>query len=179
MKRICLTVAVILLLVRGFGFSQEDRTVSRDMEKKGLLQGLAGSGTTTSGTPEEKMTVAVLDFLNVDGSHSVLGRYFAEQTGHYLAKRPQIILVERTQIDRLAEEFDFSASGYVSDHSAIALGGMLGASAVVLGTLIKVGRKIEVHMKTVDTRTGAVLTSGSTELSGGKYLTMYNQLLSP
>lgn len=172
-------MAAMLVLAGGFGFSQEDPTVSRDMEKKGLLQGLTGSGASSSGTTEEKMTVAVLDFLNVDGHQSVLGRYFAEQTGHYLTKRPNITLVERSQIDRLAAEFDFSASGYVSDNSAVALGGMLGASAVVLGTLIKVGRKIEVHMKTIDTRTGEILTSGSTELSGGKYLTMYNQLLSP
>ncbi|MHB9291478.1 hypothetical protein Holit_00555 [Hollandina sp. SP2] len=179
MKRIRFAAAMVLFLAGGFGFAQEDLTVSRDMEKKGLLQDLAGSKTSKSSTPEEKMTVAVLDFLNVDGSHSVLGRYFAEQTGHYLAKRPHVILVERTQINRLEEEFDFSASGYVSEDSAIALGGMLGASAVVLGTLIKVGRKIEVHMKTIDTRTGTVLTSGSTELSGGKYLTMYNQVLDP
>jgi hypothetical protein len=100
MKGILVIAATILLLAGGFGFSQEDLTVSRDMEKKGLLQGLAGSGASKSGTPEEKMTVAIMDFLNVDGSHSVLGRYFEEQTGHYLAKRPQVILVERTQIDR-------------------------------------------------------------------------------
>jgi TolB-like protein len=176
MQRLLFAAAAALLLATAPLFSQEDLSLSRAMEQKGLLQGLAAS---PSGTQEEKMTVAVLDFLNVDGSQSVLGRYFAEQTGHYLAKRPKIILVERTQIDRLVEELDFSASGYVSDSSAIELGGMLGASAVVLGTLIRVGRKIEVHMKTIDTRTGAVLTSGSTELSGGKYLTMYNQLLHP
>ncbi|MDR1302457.1 MAG: hypothetical protein LBK43_08325 [Treponema sp.] len=179
MKRLLFTAAVMLLLSSGVGFSQEDLAISKDMEKKGLLQDLAGSGASPSSTQEEKMTVAVLDFLNVDGSQSVLGRYFAEQTGHYLAKRPNITLVERTQINRLAAEFDFSASGYVSDKSAIELGGMLGASAVVLGTLIKVGRKIEVHIKTIDTRTAAVLTSGTTELSGGKYLTMYNQILDP
>ncbi|MDR2392996.1 MAG: hypothetical protein LBD93_02405 [Treponema sp.] len=176
MKRILCAAAAIVLLGISSGFSQEDLSLSRDMEKRGLLPSL---GYSSSGTHEEKMTVAILDFLNVDGSQSVLGRYFAEQTGHYLAKRPQITLVERTQIDRLVVELDFSASGYVSDASAIELGGMLGASAVVLGTLIRVGRKIEVHMKTVDTRTGAVLSSGSTELSGGKYLTMYNQLLNP
>ncbi|MDR2634146.1 MAG: hypothetical protein LBC51_11095 [Treponema sp.] len=174
MKRALFLVALALVLLSS-GFSQEDLSLSRTMEQKGLFQGLTGSPSAEG----EKLTVAVLDFLNVDGSQSVLGRYFAEQTGHYLAKRPQITLVERTQLDRLVGELDFSASGYVSDASAIELGSMLGASAVVLGTLIRVGRKIEVHMKTISTRTGAVLSSGSTELSGGKYLTMYSQLLHP
>jgi TolB-like protein len=171
MKRVLFLAAVALVLGINSGFSQEDLGLSWNMEQ------LAGSGSSQSNA--EKMTVAVLDFLNVDGSQSVLGRYFAEQTGHYLAKRPQITLVERTQIDRLVGELDFSSSGYVSDVSAVELGSMLGASAVVLGTLIKVGRKVEVHMKTIDTRTGAVLSSGSTELAGGKYLTMYNELLHP
>jgi hypothetical protein len=42
-----------------------------------------------------------------------------------------------------------------------------------------VGRKVEVHMKTIDTRTGTVLNTGRMELSGGKYLTMYKQFITP
>ncbi|MDR1956840.1 MAG: hypothetical protein LBQ30_08310 [Treponema sp.] len=187
MKQALLAAVAALVLGLGYGFSQEDSGINREMEKNGLLEALTDSSSSSWGTgsPQKpvagdaRTTVAVLDFVNVDGHQSVLGRYFAEQAAHYLVKKPHIRIVERTQINRVLGEMDFSASGYVSDASAIELGGMLGASALIMGTLTKIGRKIAVHMRTIDTRTGVVLNTGTVELSGGKYLQMYQELLNP
>ncbi|MDR3343216.1 MAG: CsgG/HfaB family protein [Treponema sp.] len=123
------------------------------------------------------ITIAVLDFKNISGEQSLLGRYLSEQAINHLATKTKLKVVERGQLDQVMRELDFYAEGYVSDESMIELGGMLGVDAVVLGTLAKVGRKISVSMRVVDARTAAILTIGSSELKGAEYLKMYSEIM--
>jgi TolB-like protein len=127
---------------------------------------------------DKPMTVAVLDFVNINGEVSVLGRYFAEASINHLVKNPRFRVVERFQIEQIMAEQDFSSSDYVSEETASRLGRMLGAEAVVMGTLTKTGLHINVNMKFVDTNTGAILSTGKSRLSGSNYRKMYSQILS-
>jgi TolB-like protein len=123
----------------------------------------------------QNSSVAILDFNNIDGKQSILGRYFAEQTSNYLFRNSKLKIIERLQINRVISEVNFGMSGYVSDESAIRIGHMLGADAVVLGTMTKIGNRISVNIKIVETETGTLLSSGTTEISGEEYIEMYNQ----
>jgi TolB-like protein len=123
------------------------------------------------------ITVAVLDFVNADGKQSALGRYFSEESVKYLVKKSKVKVVERAQINQIVSELEFHSTGYVSEESTVEIGGMLGADAIVVGTLTLMGRKIEVKMKVLDTRTAEILAIGSSELSGAKYIKMYNEIV--
>jgi TolB-like protein len=121
--------------------------------------------------------VAILDFTNIDGKKSILGRYLAEQTSNNLFRNSDLKFVERAQINKVIEEMKFGTSGFVSDESAVRIGHLLGADAVVLGTLTRIGRRISVSIKVVETESGKILSSGTTEIEGDEFIEMYNNLL--
>jgi TolB-like protein len=123
------------------------------------------------------LTVAVLDFINIDGQVSSLGRYFAAESIQHLSKNPRYRVVERLQLDQIMEQQNLSVSDYVDEKTANRLGEILGAQAVVLGTLTKTSWNIVVNMKLIDTNTGAVLSTGSTTLTGSNYRRMYNEII--
>jgi TolB-like protein len=122
-------------------------------------------------------TVAIFDFTNVNRKKSVLGRYLAEQVSNYFFQSSELNIVERTQIDKILEEQEFGMTGFVDDASAVKIGHILGADAVTIGTLTKVGDKISVTIKIVNANTSVLLSSGSTEIDGTEYIEMYNELL--
>jgi TolB-like protein len=124
-----------------------------------------------------KTTLAIFDFVNVNGKQSILGRYLAEQTSNYLFQNSELNIVERAQIEKIIQEQDFNMSGYVSDDTAVSIGKLLGASAVTVGTLTKIGNKISINIKIVETESASVLSSGSTEIDGAEYIEMYNEQL--
>ena len=123
------------------------------------------------------VTIAIFDFVNINGKTSVLGRYLVEQISNHFFQNSDLKIVERAQIDRVFREQNFGMSGNVSDESAARIGHMLGANAVTIGTLTRVGNKISVNIKIVDAETASILSSGSTEIDGTEYIEMYNELL--
>ncbi|MDR1220446.1 MAG: CsgG/HfaB family protein [Treponema sp.] len=159
-KKFILTVLTVLSPF--FVFAQESNVLSqinRAVEKRGSV------------------TVVVMDFVNVDGRQSVLGRYLAEEAIKYLIKTNNIKVVERSQLESIVQEMEFQTSGYVSEESSAVIGDMLGADVIVQGNLTRTGRRIEVKLKVLDIRTAEILAMGSSELSGAKYLRMYNDIL--
>jgi len=127
---------------------------------------------------KQHLVIAVMTFVNDNGKHSVLGRYFAEESINYLLKRPELRLVDRSYLYELEKEWDFSSSGLVSDMYVVEIGKMLGADALVVGSLTPLGRqRIAVNMRIIDARTGEILSAGRTELSGSQYTRMYNQII--
>jgi TolB-like protein len=123
------------------------------------------------------VAVVIFDFVNVNGKNSVLGRYLVEQISNYFFQNSELKIVERAQIDKILREQDFGMSGNVTDESAARIGHMLGANAVTIGTLTRVGKKISVNIKIVDSETASLLSSGSTEIDGEEYIEMYNEYL--
>jgi TolB-like protein len=124
---------------------------------------------------ERNATVAIFDFVNINGRTSVLGRYLVEQISNYFFQNSDLNLVERAQIERVMREQEFGMSGNVSEETAARIGYMLGANAVTIGTLTRVGNRISVNIRIVNAETAAVISSGSTEIDGAEYIEMYNE----
>ena len=121
-------------------------------------------------------TIAILDFVNIDGKKSVLGQYLAEQISNSLFQNSNLKIVERAQINRIIDEHNFNMSGFVDNETAAKIGYMLGATAVTIGTLTKVGNEISVNIKIIETESSLLLSSGATQISGSEYVEMYNQI---
>ena len=125
------------------------------------------------------LSLAVLNFLNSDGRVSELGKQFMDESITYLSNmNPAVKVVERQQINQLMHELDLHASGYINEKTAVGLGEMVGADAVVIGTLTKrTNASIVINIRTVDIRTGIILSSITTEIKGSKYNRLYNKIL--
>ncbi|MDR3343735.1 MAG: CsgG/HfaB family protein [Treponema sp.] len=126
------------------------------------------------------ITLAVLDFVNGDdGSVSELGQQFMDESIKYLVTmNPKIRVVERERLDSVLDELALYDSGYMSEKNSLGLGELLGADAIVTGTLTLVkGTTISVTTRIIDLRTGVVLSSGVSIIKGNRYRRLYGQII--
>lgn len=103
-----------------------------------------------------KETVAVLSFEPTIVSMqdaSMLTDVFENR----LARAKNFQLVERNRIESVMEELKFSLSAFVDESSSIALGNILAARWLVLGTVGVLGREYYFTIKLVNTETGNIV----------------------
>jgi len=104
--------------------------------------------------------VAVLPLVGPGGAR------FAEEISIQLGKLGRFELVERERIDDLFDEQDLDP-GRVDQTTAVQIGKMLGAHAVVMGTVndYRPGR-VSANVRLVVVETGAIAWQGSDALNG-------------
>lgn len=119
----------------------------------------------TTAMDEQELTgfyrVAVLPFEAVDDeakSHE-LGRVSSELLSSRLARRPNVLQVERSRLDAIVEELDRSKRGELDPDGAASVGRLLGANSVVLGSVAAAGADYLVTARLVDTETGRIVTA--------------------
>ncbi|TAL34097.1 MAG: hypothetical protein EPN93_12420 [Spirochaetes bacterium] len=132
--------------------------VSGQAPAKRLSQGLVQN--VDMGAP---ITVAVLPFI-VEGGPDLEGRILSEKLTDELVNAGRFRLIERTRIEQVMREQRLSQTGVTDMSTAVALGRLLSAKAVVLGTLYYRDRSAEVFARLVDTESGMILGSASAEL---------------
>ncbi len=67
--------------------------------------------------------------------------------------RDQYKIIERTQMDKIFEEYDVQNTGCVTDSCAVVFGKMLGAERIVIGSIGLVGNTYSVSARIVDVET--------------------------
>lgn len=103
-------------------------------------------------------TLLVLPLPYADGVPSAEGALLGERIVTALSSLDGVRLVERAQLDRVLEEQRLSASGLVNPASAVRVGQLLGAAAILSGTVTDLGENLEVHTRITATETGEVLS---------------------
>ena len=68
------------------------------------------------------------------------------------------VLTDRANLDRILEEIKFSASGMVSDGSAVEIGEITGTAALVSGSVSEEGPDFRIQLKLTEIESGEVLT---------------------
>jgi TolB-like protein len=109
------------------------------------------------------ITVAVLPFV-VEGGPDLEGKILAEKLTDDLVNTTRFRLIERTRIDQVMREQRLAQTGITDMSTAVALGRLLSAKAIVLGTVYYRDRSAEVFARLVDTESGMILGSASAEL---------------
>ena len=120
----------------------------------------AASNTTLAAFPfscDEKLTKQRVGFA------------VAELMSHRFVAEPGFTVVERGEINRLLAEQKLQASGATDSATAVRLGRVLGAGALLLGNINKVDGVYQVNARIVNAETGEVLSSGYTELSADAF----------
>lgn len=87
-----------------------------------------------------------------------------------LAARPEIILVERAEIDKILGEAELGLSGIITPGQASKVGELTGAKILLTGSVFEVEKKLYIVAKIIGTETSRVLGKSVTgrieELSG-------------
>ncbi len=138
-----------------------------------------------------KRRVAVAGFTNKTAYGQRLGTAASDILITELSKTGNYILIERERLDKIMEEQKLSLTGVIDSRTAASIGNMLGAGAIVTGSITDFGVKTEsggmilsqgkkqsasctVDVRVVDVTTGRIIFAdsgkGLAEKSSGTFL---------
>jgi TolB-like protein len=105
-----------------------------------------------------RKTVAVVDFTDLQGCVTELGRYMAEDVSVALVNNAKgFEVIDRTNLKVLMQEHKLASTGIIDPATARQLGQIAGVDALVTGTIAPLGDSVHVSAKVLDTETAKVL----------------------
>jgi len=129
------------------------RAQDMDTELSKLTEDLA-SKITANGSKK----VTVLDFTDLQGGSSELGKYIAEQlTVDFVMSKRNFAVLDRANLKSILAEHKLTATGLVDPENAKQLGKFAGVDALIIGNIIPVGGNINLTVKVVTTETAEVV----------------------
>lgn len=112
----------------------------------------------------EKVSIAVLPFLDSSGNRTTAGDTFAEQLTNGLVA-VGISVVERTRLSDALTELGIQQSNLFSKDSSQKIGKQIGATALVLGSLTDKGKSLSANIRLTRVESGEILLSASHTLA--------------
>jgi hypothetical protein len=97
--------------------------------------------------------------ISVSSPSTQFSEYVLTYLESILVNNGKLAIVDRANLDKVRAEQGFQLSGEVSDESAKAIGKMLGAGAIVTGTLVNLGDAYRLTLKAINVETARVAAS--------------------
>ena len=156
----CFTLFSIILLL----LIQWAPAAAYEMEIENLSNTIAKQISKSS--RKHLQRVAVVDFTDLQGNVTELGRFIAEELSINLARsEKQFEVIDRTHLKSLLEEHKFNMSGLVDPQTAKKLGKIAGVDAIVTGKLTPFGDNVRVSCTVISTATAKTLAAGKTSIA--------------
>jgi hypothetical protein len=121
-----------------------------------LLALLLAAGMTRHSAAQEVLTVAIFDFDSKDEGARDLGPKVATLLNANLSAEPQIITVERAELEKVLGEQELGLSGTISPDSAAKVGHLTGAKVLVTGRVFRADKELLIVAKIIGTETSRV-----------------------
>jgi TolB-like protein len=102
------------------------------------------------------ITIAVVDFTDLKGNVTELGRFLAEELSSALAETGGLRVIDRIHLRSLLQEHKLAASGVIDPATARRLGQIAGVQALVTGTITEFGDSVRLTAKVLDTATAQI-----------------------
>jgi TolB-like protein len=119
----------------------------------------------TAGRMETRLNEGTkIALINFSSSSAQLSEYVMEGISLHLVNSGKLIVVDRANLDRVRQEQGFQLSGDVSDESAKAIGQMLGADAIVTGSLANIGREYRINLKAISVDAATVVVQYAADI---------------
>ena len=112
-----------------------------------------------------RKTVAVVDFTDLQGNATELGRYLAEELSVTLANSGKgFTVIDRTHLKALLQENKLGSSGVIDSQTARQLGRIAGVDTLITGTLTPFGDSVRLSVKALDAQTAGMLAATTAEI---------------
>lgn len=105
---------------------------------------------------QQKTRIAVVPFRELGGEPTVFGTFAAEELVTDLVNIGGLDLVERSTLDKVMGELKLNESGAIDPASAKQVGKLVGADAIVTGTITDLQSYVGVNCRLIDTQTGHI-----------------------
>ena len=134
-------------------------TVTLDNQLENLINQIVSSL-----AQNDKSKIAVMDFVNMNGEITKLGRYMSEELTTRLYLTGKFEVIERKLLDKIVEEQKISLSGMIDESSAVELGRVLGVDAIASGTITDLGTSVKVNARLISAESGKLFSVASVEI---------------
>ena len=114
---------------------------------------LYGAGAVRVSRAEEVYPVAILSFEERGGGLAGKGADVRDLLFSGLVENPTLLIVERSELDKILDEAELNLSGNVSPDQATQIGQLTGAKLIITGSIFKVDKKKHIVAKIVSTET--------------------------
>jgi len=116
-----------------------------------------------------KKTIAVVDFSDLQGNVTELGRFLAEEVSVALSASAQgFEVVDRAHLKTLLREHQLQMSDIVDPKTVTKLGSIAGVQALITGTITPFGDNVRLSVKMLDAATARVIGASSTDIAKTK-----------
>jgi hypothetical protein len=117
----------------------------------------------------KRHTVAVVDFTDLHGNVTELGRFLAERVSVSLASEigsqgGNVAIIDRTHLKAILQEHKLAASGIIDTQTARQVGRIAGADTLITGTLTPFGDTVNLTVKALNAETAILVTSASADI---------------
>ncbi len=127
------------------------------------------SAITEKASASGKKTIAVVDFTDLQGDVTELGRFLAEELSVSLSGASKgFDVVDRTHLKSLLAEHKLSSTGLIDPKTARELGKIVGVDALVTGTITPFGDSIRLSIKVLDIETAKVIIASTANVAKTK-----------
>lgn len=104
--------------------------------------------------------VATIDFADLQGHQTELGRYLADQLSVELVAIDGITVVDRANINAIMAEHKLTAAGLVDPANAKRLGQFAGVDALLVGSLVPIQDSVTLTVRAISTDSSVVVAAG-------------------
>lgn len=108
----------------------------------------------------KKKRLAVIDFTDLEGNITALGRFIAEKMSVALFRTTrEFDLVNRSQLARLIKENKLAEEGLLNPKTVARLGQLAGVDAIIIGTLTPFGDNIEYSVSAINIESATIIAA--------------------
>lgn len=151
---LCRTVLMMLCIFTFRELAAEDLQLTQITTA--LLKGIQQTG---------KKRIAVVDFVDLDGNPSRLGKYIAEELSVELTQSADgIEVVDRAHLQAILQEHKLKSEGLLDPETTKQLGLLAGVDILVTGSLTDIGDSIRIVAKALSTDSARIVAASSGSL---------------
>jgi len=135
-------------------------------------QATGGVTTTPNVSPQpmparEKLKIAILelDYLNKSGASDPLGKMISEFLTTAAVNTGAFSIAEREQLAKVLKELELNQTGMVSEGDAREIGRMVGAKAILTGSVSRIGNAMRIDARFIDVESGNIMAAAEQIIS--------------
>lgn len=116
-------------------------------------------------TSSGKKSVAVVDFTDLQGNVTELGRFLAEELSIAISQHANgFRVIDRTYLKAILREHKLAASGLIDPATASKLGQISGVQGLITGTIVPLGDNVSLSVKVLDAASEAIIAATMTQI---------------
>ncbi len=142
-----------------FNINKADQNINKEIQTQTVPETFKPSTVTIA--EKDKFKIAVMEFksLNPGAKNTSLGSMIAEMFTTEVVNSNSFKIVEREQLNKILGELQIGQSGVLDTTDAQKLGKILGAGAIITGSVMKMGDSLRIDSRIIEVETGIIVSA--------------------